>query len=773
MPTQLNAFSSLQNQLLPEIPSDIALEDLHKRRFFQAFLLIVNFGLLGFGLPHLTLGNYWQAAFDLGIWFNAIIILIVIRRVRKPIWAFRYFSLMVTGLFFWDALQGGPHGSRLFWFLLLPPFNCFLFGMIEGTIYSVTGGLILAVFLHGAMPGVAVYDYPDPVKLRFFITYYVITLSALMYEKARDTIECIQKQAHTQIVTKQHKLERIQQALKKANRRLKHTKARLHHAQAMAHVGSWEYDLESGRIELSRETRRICGIAESLGSVPIKTAKHLIPDGPNLFTTLEKLLHFDEPFDTEFPANRFSDDHEIILHAKAELIRDQKGNPVKVFGIVQDITRRKTEEEERKRIALQLQQAQKMEAIGTLAGGVAHDLNNILAGILSYPDLLLRQIPAGHPLQDPLNTIKNSGEKAAAIVQDLLTLARRNVATRQAVNLNTIITDYLSSPEFKRLKDYHPGVRIETRLEPALLNIMGSAVHLGKAIMNLVSNAAEAMPDGGIITIRTDHCPNGPQTGPSEKHKAPRVHPLSSDGYRQRHHAQEDEANIVFHARNGARARADQTEQYVRLRVQDQGMGIQPEDVKRIFEPFFTKKSMGRSGTGLGMAVVWETVQDHEGHIHINSTPDTGTIFTLYFPVTHAIAPQPSDMKNDGRFPKGRGETILIVDDRQEQRMIASSILAELGYRTAEAQSGESALEWVRKKKPDLVLLDMIMKPGICGLETYKRIVGLYPDQSVIIASGNAKTEKIEQALALGACAYLKKPYTMEAIATAVHSALV
>ena len=253
-----------------------------------------------------------------------------------------------------------------------------------------------------------------------------------------------------------------------------------------------------------------------------------------------------------------------------------------------------------------------MEAIGTLAGGVAHDLNNILSGIVSYPELLLMDLPEDSPLRKPIETIKKSGEKAAAIVQDLLTLARRGVETTEVVNLNQIVTDYLGSPEFSKLQLNHPGITTRTRLDDDLLNIVGSPVHLSKTVMNLVTNAAEAMPDGGTIVIRTEN----------------RYLEAETVGY---------ESAV--------------TGDFVTLTVSDAGIGIPPEEMERIFEPFYTKKAMGRSGTGLGMAVVWGTVKDHRGHIDIRSAVGRGTDIALYFPATRrkvAAARRPCRSRRSG-----------------------------------------------------------------------------------------------------------------------------
>ena len=390
------------------------------------------------------------------------------------------------------------------------------------------------------------------------------------------------------------------------------------------------------------------------------------------------------------------------------------------------------EKEEKMELETKLQQAKKMEAIGTLAGGVAHDLNNVLSGIVGYPELLLLNLPEDSHLIKPLLTIKQAGEKAAAIVQDLLTMARRGTTETKIINLNQIITDYLNSPEFLRLRSYHPEVQVKTNLDDDLMNIQGSQVHLSKTVMNLVSNAAEAMPEGGTIVISTaNRYIDQPFSGNDEIPEG----------------------------------------DYVTVAISDTGVGIASEDLDRIFEPFYTKKIMGRSGTGLGMSVVWGTVKDHLGHIDTKSAQDAGTVFTLYFPATReALASE--DARISMADLRGSGQSILIVDDVPEQRTIASAMLTQLGYSVTAVDGGEAAVAFLQQNSCDLVILDMIMDPGIDGLETYKRITAIKPGQKAVIASGFSETERTKMAQKLGAGTYIKKPYTLEKIGLAVKKEL-
>jgi two-component system cell cycle sensor histidine kinase/response regulator CckA len=184
------------------------------------------------------------------------------------------------------------------------------------------------------------------------------------------------------------------------------------------------------------------------------------------------------------------------------------------MGVTRDVSERKKAEEEKEMLETKLRNAKKLESLGTLAGGVAHDLNNILSGIVSYPDLLLLDLDEDSPLREPLLTIQKSGEKAAEIVQDLLTLTRRSVASKKVVSLNQIIEDFVASPEYGKIVGESGNLTVETKLMDGVLNILGSATHLSKTVMNLVANAADAMPAGGKITLSTRECYlDAPYTG--------------------------------------------------------------------------------------------------------------------------------------------------------------------------------------------------------------------------------------------------------------------
>ena len=378
-----------------------------------------------------------------------------------------------------------------------------------------------------------------------------------------------------------------------------------------------------------------------------------------------------------------------------------------------------------------LARSKKMESLGLLAGGVAHDLNNVLSGIVSYPELILMDLPEDSKFRKPIETIQESGHRAAAIVQDLLTVARGVATTREPLNLNDLVADYLRSPEFNKLKHIYTTVTVKTNLDSDLFNINGSQVHVRKVVMNLVSNASEAIEGSGNVTISTMN----------------RYIDRPLRGY--------DDVNLG---------------EYVVLSVSDDGSGISSDDLERIFEPFYTKKVMGRSGTGLGLSVVWNTVHDHKGYIDV-TTDENGTTFELYFPITRDEVSDKT-LSVPIKDYKGDGETILVVDDEESQREISCKMLDTLGYKTKAVSSGEKTVEYLKENTVDLILLDMIMDPGINGRETYERIIEIHPKQKAIIISGFAETDEVKEAQKLGAGRYIKKPVTLEKIGLAVKEEL-
>ena len=427
---------------------------------------------------------------------------------------------------------------------------------------------------------------------------------------------------------------------------------------------------------------------------------------------------------------------EYQLHIPGQGTLDFEARIVKsgeneITSIIRDITKLKKALAETDTLGKQLNQAKRMESIGLMAGGVAHDLNNILSGIIGYPELILLTLAKDSDLRPQIEAIQQSGIRAAAVVDDLLTVARGAASTRAIQDINSLIIEYLNSPECSKIKSLYPHVTVKSKLKANHANIFCSQVHIKKCLMNLVTNGIEAIAGSGTVLVSTHD------------------------------HIQTDTDNSKLDLKNG---------EYIVISIKDDGPGIIKEDLDHIFEPFYSKKIMERSGTGLGLTVVWNTVKDHDGKIFVDSSTQ-GTTFQLYFPVSHEKTDiQQADNAKDNFT--GNGEHILVVDDEELLQNIACKMLEHFGYTVHTVSSGEAAIEYVKKHKVDLLVIDMLMEPGINGHQTYKEIIAINPGQKAIIASGFSENTDVKAAVKLGAGGFVKKPYSMKQLGQIVQKTL-
>ena len=445
----------------------------------------------------------------------------------------------------------------------------------------------------------------------------------------------------------------------------------------------------------------------------------------------------------------------------ARLVKNSRGEVQSVEGRIIDITERRQREEKKqaqlaadaaaearlmlvkdlekknrllqntldelRNTQLQLVQSEKMAAVGMTAGGVAHDLNNILAGVVSYPELLLATLPSDSQMRKPLELILASGRRAVAVVADLLTLAKGSARIKQYDQLDRLVEEYLHSVEFRMLMRDYPEVRVVTEFEANRLWIHCSPVHILKVVMNLVMNAVEAVaPGGGTVTLRTS---------------------LVS----QNHENEEAQLNFAV------------------LEVHDDGPGLSPESRGHIFEPFYTRKVMGKKGTGLGLTVVWNVVREHDGEIELDCVSG-GTAFRVFLPAMD-VQEQNGPAVEEKLDLQGNG-FILVVDDEPLQRDVAEKMLTTFGYEVVTVPSGEEAVVFLQAIAVDLVILDMLMPPGMNGLETYCKIIEKHPGQKALIVSGFSESSDVKMAMELGVGGFVKKPYSMAQIAKAVKNEL-
>ncbi|MBA3849322.1 MAG: hypothetical protein C0502_04925 [Opitutus sp.] len=409
------------------------------------------------------------------------------------------------------------------------------------------------------------------------------------------------------------------------------------------------------------------------------------------------------------------------------LLRDADGRPYAICGISTDITERKRAEQERRDLERRLQDKQRLESLGVLAGGVAHDFNNILTAVLGHASLAQLQLPADAPLRSPLAQIEHAARRAADLCSQLLAYAGRGRLTPSRLDLSALVRDIVSLLEISIGKDKH----LALDLAPALPPVLADPTKIRQIVMNLVINAAEAIGDrAGEIAIRTAT-----------------VRATAAE------------------LRRGVQQPELPDGNYVSLEIRDNGAGIPAEVMARIFEPFFTTKFSGR---GLGLSAVLGIVRSHHGALFVESEPGRGTSFRLLLPA----AAGPVDGSPAGRpaaadhaaLPRLRG-TVLLVDDESAVRELGTLALRHLGLEVIQARDGIEALSLWRERRAEigLILLDLTM-PRLSGEETLRRLRTEGATQKVILLSGYSANESTERCLQLGAAAFLQKPYELAQI---------
>ncbi len=401
-----------------------------------------------------------------------------------------------------------------------------------------------------------------------------------------------------------------------------------------------------------------------------------------------KVKDADEPFHGSYSGVPFYDDRGELL-----------------YGIVtfRDISDRKRLEAERRDLEQQFQRAQKMESLGSLAGGVAHDMNNVLGAIMALSSIQETLAPQGSSQQRSMETITKACLRGRTLVQGLLGFARQGITEERLVNLNEVVREQTALLEHTTLQ----RVRLEMELDPGLAPVLGDPAALGHALMNLCVNAVDAMPEGGTLTLRTRNA------GPT----------------------------------------------LVELEIQDSGLGMPPEVMARAMDPFFTTKPQGK-GTGLGLSIVYGTVKSHRGHLALHSTEGVGTCITIQLPA--AARELDSDPVAEPPSPKARSLRVLVVDDDDLLQLSLCTLLETLGHAPEAVDSGEAALALLETGAPfDLVILDLNM-PGLGGAGTLPLLRQLRAELPVVLATGRATPQAAELVAGTPAASILAKPFSLE-----------
>lgn len=514
---------------------------------------------------------------------------------------------------------------------------------------------------------------------------------------------------------------------KKAEDTLKENDQRYKKGQRIGRVGNWEYDLVTEKIWGSDEAKRIYGFDPESKEFTVDQVEDCIPERERVHQVLIDLIEKGSPYNLEFEILPIDGSQKKIVRSIAEVIKDNSGVPLKVAGVLQDITQQKKTENENIFLERQLRQAQKLESIGLLAGGIAHDFNNILGAVIGYSELALAQVERSTVLENYLRQVLIAGLRAKDLVSQILAFARQSDEEIKPVRVDMIVGEVL-----KLLRSaISTTIEIQRDLKSDSL-VMGNPTQIHQIFMNLCTNAFHAMEDGsGVLRI-------GLYDVTLEKNVTPNIKKLIPG-------------------------------KYLKITISDTGAGIEPGIVDSIFDPYFTTKGIGK-GSGMGLAVVHGIVEKYGGMITVSSELGKGSLFTIYLPVTREkqrFIPTIAE-----KLPTGT-ERILVIDDELPIVDLLKPLLVELGYSVTTRTDSVEALE-LFKSKPDefdLVVTDMSM-PNLTGDKLAIELMKIRPDIPVILCSGYNKWISNESAAKIGIKAFINKPVMAADLAGIVRNVL-
>ncbi|MCF8094846.1 MAG: PAS domain S-box protein, partial [Desulfobacteraceae bacterium] len=514
-------------------------------------------------------------------------------------------------------------------------------------------------------------------------------------------------------------------------KKLAESEERMDLALKGADLGTWDWNIATGEVTFNEHWAGMPGYSTDQIKPHVSTWEQLIhpEDLPEVMEALNRHLSGEtDGYEKEHRLKHRSGDWIWVLNKGRVIERDEAGNPLRACGTHLDITENKKAEKEREHLQNQLNQTRKIESIGRLAGGVAHDLNNLLSPIIGYSELLLDSQETGGNSRAMVEEILQAGYRARDLVRRLLAFGRKQPLEFTPVEINKSVSG------FEQLLRGSIPENIEIRIKACehMRPVMADTGQLQQVLMNLAINAADAMPKGGVLTIETEIT----ELDDSDSATLPDLSPG----------------------------------QYAMLTVSDTGCGMDQKTRENIFEPFFSTK--GERGTGLGLATVFGIIKQHEGHILVNSEPEKGTAFRIYLPVGGELGIEEEPEKNPPTGIKGT-ETILLVEDDEQVRNLACSFLQQQGYTVLSAKDGEEALTELESqdKTVDLLLTDVIM-PGINGKELYEKAAQKHPDLKVLYMSGYTEDIIGRHGVEKDGMRLVRKPFSVRTLAAEVRKIL-
>jgi PAS domain S-box-containing protein len=526
-------------------------------------------------------------------------------------------------------------------------------------------------------------------------------------------------------------LRQVQQ-VESGEKALRRSEERYALAMEGANEGHWDWDIASDQLFLSPKMKLLEGrIADDVTTTRTAWRKLAVihpDDTRRVEATLQEHLEGRTPrYECEYRARQPNGDW-CWLHLRGRCLRDANGNAYRLVGSAIEVTAQKQAQVDKEHLEAKLRQSQKMEAIGTLAGGIAHDFNNILGAILGYGELAHQQSLQGSALRRYLDNVLHAAGRAKSLVDRILGFSRSGLGERAPVHVQSVTEETLEL----LAASLPPGIRLERNLLAGDAAVIGDATQLHQVVMNLCTNALQAMEGDGVLSVALERISLG-------------------------------EPRSLWRG-------TLQKGPHLRLTISDTGSGIPREVFDRIFDPFFTTKGVGE-GTGLGLSVVHGIVRDLGGAIEVGTRAGQGTTFEIWLPLAGETRDSPDESARE--LPRGGGAVVMIVDDESVLVLLAEEMLAELGYEPVGFNSSAAALQAFKAdpQRFDLVLTDEAM-PDLIGTELAREIRSVAPCVPIVLMSGYGGPQLLQRATAIGVNEVLRKPLQRRDLAEALARVL-
>ncbi len=724
----------------------LSIEETGRRKLFTIFLLLMILGLFVFGTSHLRKGLYKNGILDYSLVIILIIFILLVRYLKSALFIYRISTALLALIFFYWVRTGGAQGYSGIWALLFPLFSFFLLGRKEGLIWSVSFLFTILFLFVNPYSILSGYTYLPEFISRYMFLFTMILMFTYNYESIREKYKSameteIKVKEKTEQELRRHRdhLEEIVAErtveIEKNREHLESSEKRYRLMADNVNDMIWATDLNLKFFFISPSVHRIYGYT-------VDEAMNLPPEKWNTPESFSRMI---KSYIEEMEIIKSDPERHIILQLdqikkdgtvfpaelKVSSIIDENGNAFGIVGITRDISERVAMEQEREKIKDQLAESQKMDALGTLVGGLAHDFNNFLAGIIGSFDIVSlalkkEKLNKKEHIEKYLTLGMESSKRSAGLINQLLILSKKHEIKLSPLDIRNSLNHI-----YELCRNSFPkSIEILIRTEETPLLIMGDMVQIEQVLLNLCINASHAMTimrdegvkHGGTLTLTADS--------------------VQSDYIMKENNP--NETGLVDH--------------WVRIKVSDTGVGINNEIKQRIFEPFFSTK-LKADGTGLGLAISYNIIKKHGGIVNVYSEPGSGSCFSIYFPVYRDDFKLSPAYKNQ-EIIHGSG-TILVIDDEPSILEVADGFLRECGYNVITAEGADKGIETYSKEFSGIsaVIIDLSM-PYKSGLEVFQELKKIDMNVKAVLSSGMLDDETKVQALELGIKDTANKPYS-------------